>query len=458
MTSVGVETREGVAPGRLRVLLLAEMANPDWVSVPLEGWSHAQAISRRASAHLVTHGRNRENILKAGLREGEDFTSIISRSDDALWTAGSLLGAKWGTGWTTRTAIGVLSYFAFERAVWKLFEQRIRDREFDVVHRLTPLSPTTPSPIAARCADLGVPFVLGPLNGGVPWPKGFGGARLKEREFLSYLRGAYRLLPGYRSTRDSASALITGSRDTRIQVGSRWQDKTVYVPENGVEPTRFDLVADGPVVLPLKVVFVGRLVPYKCPDVLIEAAAPLVREGRLQVEILGDGPFMPALRDLVTRLGLESGVNLAGWVAHKDLKRRLSESHVFAFPSVREFGGAVVLEAMATGLVPVVVDYGGPGELVSEQTGFRIPMGQKPSLVSGFRSVLERMVADPSRLREMGRKARDRVLRDFTWDAKAAQTLEVYRWALGQRDRPDFGMPLPDPATPGSAPGPERGS
>jgi glycosyltransferase involved in cell wall biosynthesis len=99
---------------------------------------------------------------------------------------------------------------------------------------------------------------------------------------------------------------------------------------------------------------------------------------------------------------------------------------------------------MATGLVPIVADYGGPAELVSPRTGFVVPMGSRSRIVAGFRSALQKIVGDPGGLRAMGRAARDRVLRQFTWEAKAAQTFEVYRWVLGDRERPDFGMPLPD--------------
>ena len=47
----------------------------------------------------------------------------------------------------------------------------------------------------------------------------------------------------------------------------------------------------------------------------------------------------------------------------------------------------------------------------------------------------------------LGRAARERIRAQFTWEAKARQVLEVYRWVLGQRsDKPDFGVPFPDPS------------
>jgi alpha-maltose-1-phosphate synthase len=430
---------------KVRALVIAEIANPEWISVPLEGWCHARALARFAEVHMVTQAYNRENFLKAGLEEGKDFVAIdTTDAGRRLSRLAGLLGAGKGVGWSTLTAVHALSYYTFERRVWERYAPRLRAREFDLVHRLTPLSPTIPSLLAGRCARIGVPFVLGPLNGGVPWPKGFDRARLREREFLSYVRGAHRLLPGYGSTRRHASAIVAGSRETRRQVPAQWQEKTVYIPENGLDLARFGARLNGGPPLPLRAAFVGRLVPYKSADILIEAAAPLVRAGAMGIDVIGDGPELPALRSQAERERLGTGVTFPGWVDHRALQERLARSHVFAFPSVREFGGAVVLEAMATGLVPIVADYGGPAELVSPRTGFVVPMGPRSALVAGFRSVLDRLVADPSGLPAMGRAARERVLRQFTWEAKASQTFEVYRWVLGERGRPDFGMPLPD--------------
>ena len=175
---------------------------------------------------------------------------------------------------------------------------------------------------------------------------------------------------------------------------------------------------------------------------LIEAVADLVKAGKLTLDIIGDGPEKPFLQGMVERLGLGAGVRLDGWVPHHEMADRLKQSDVFGFPSVREFGGGVVLEAMALGLVPVVADYAGPAELVSDDTGFRIPLAPRDELIARFRERFEDLVGHPEGLRAMGERGRARVLELFTWDAKARQMLEVYRWVMGARGKPDFGRPL----------------
>jgi starch synthase len=427
-----------------RVLVIAELANPDWVSVPLVGWSHWHALSKVVDGHLVTHVRNRENIVKTGL--SPDRLTIIDTTPVERPMYRAVRAFRGGEGGlTTITAASSIPYYYFEHMLWRELGARIRAHEWDIVHRLTPLTPVAPSLIAAKCAQHDIPFVLGPLNGGLPWPRGFTYARVSEREWLSYVRGAYKLLPGYGSTRRCSSAIITGSRDTRMQISRSHQHKTVYIPENAIDPTRFTRQKSGPVSLPLKVAFVGRFTLYKGADMLIEAAAPLVRSGAVTLDLIGDGQQGPSLRALAAQEGLPESI-FAGWVDHTKLEERLAEADVLGFPSIREFGGGVVLEAMALGLMPIVIDYGGPGELVSPGTGITLPMGSRAEIVASLRAALERLVADPSEIRAMGARARARVFRSFTWKKKAEQVLEVYRWVLNRGEKPDFGMPLPDPS------------
>ena len=100
---------------------------------------------------------------------------------------------------------------------------------------------------------------------------------------------------------------------------------------------------------------------------------------------------------------------------------------------------ALDIEAMATGVVPLVVDYAGPGELVTSDTGFAVPIGPRRVIVAALRDRLSALAADPSPLPALGRAAETRARTLFTWDAKAAQVAQVWDWVTGRRaQRPAF--------------------
>lgn len=423
-----------------RVLVIAEAANPEWVSVPLVGWSLAQALREVAEVHLVTQVRNREAVLRAGLVEGRDFTAIDSEAvARPLYRAARLLRMGRGKGWTTTTAIAALAYPYFERLVWRRFGGEIGAGAWDIVHRITPLSPTMASGLALRVAAAGVPFVLGPLNGGVPWPPGFETERRREREWLSYVRGLYRLNPMRGRTLAASRAILCGSLHTAGEIPARFADRVVYLPENAIDPGRFTLVAAQDPAQPLRGCFIGRLVPYKGPDMLIAAAAPLLRDGRLRLDIVGDGPMRAALEAQAAREGVAGAVVFHGQLPHARVQDVAVRSQLLTFPSIREFGGGVVLEAMVLGLVPVVVDYAGPGELVTAATGYKIPLGRREEIVARLRERLAAIAADRGALPGLAAAARERATGHFTWPAKARQMREVYGWVLGERaEKPSF--------------------
>jgi glycogen(starch) synthase len=302
---------------KLKVLLIAEAANPDWVSVPLVGWSLAKALCDEVDGHLVTQVRNSEAISRTGWIEGSDFTAIDSESlARPMWKAANVLRMGSGKGWTMATAISSLTYPYFEHLVWKKFGPDIRAGKYDIVHRVTPLSPTAKSSIARRCRKAGVPFVLGPLNGGVPWPPGFDAERRREREYLSYIRGIYKALPGRQSMLGATSAILTGSHYTASEIPDAHRSKCIHLPENAIDSSRFNRVASQDVTLPLRGCFIGRMVPYKGADMLLEAAAPLLRDGKLALDMIGDGPMLSSLKALAEREGIEERVTFHGWLEH----------------------------------------------------------------------------------------------------------------------------------------------
>lgn len=425
------------ASHRPRVLLIAEAANPRLTSVALIGWSVAQALLATCDVHLVSELRNRDDILAAGF-PAERFTAIDNRTaQGGAWRLATWLRGGTSLGWSIYTALASLTYPWFERSVWRAFGPRLRAGEFDIVHRITPLSLTAPSLLAARCRRIGVPFIVGPLNGYLAWPPHFPALARREKDRLTFLRPASRLLPGLSATWASATLMLAGSRSARAHLPISCRNRILTLPENAVDERRFPPVpiparAPGE---PLRLVFIGRLVAYKGLDLAITAAADLLRTGRATLTVLGDGPERSAWEQLAQRLNVADQVIFRGNLPHEAVHGELVRSHVLAFPSLREFGGGVVPEALVCGVVPVVVDYGGPPELTPGNTGMRIPLAPREELIAHIAEAFRQLEADDALRRTMAAAGMRHGRTHLTWTVRARQLERIYRrlaprWAM----------------------------
>ena len=132
----------------------------------------------------------------------------------------------------------------------------------------------------------------------------------------------------------------------------------------------------------LELIFVGGLVPRKACDLALRAAAPLLRNDLARFTVVGDGPERNRLEQLARSLGIEKAVSFCGWLSHAEVLSRLRSADVLVFPSVRDNGAGVVFEALAAGAVPVVVDFGGPGDIVHPEVGYKVPLTNESDMVS----------------------------------------------------------------------------
>jgi len=440
----------------IRVLLIAEACNPTWTSVPLVGYNLARALAGRTDVRitLVTHVRNRDGINTSDLPKLAEVVYIdnefVARP---VYRLARLIRGGDQLGWTIDTAMAWPSYVVFEHLVRERLGRKLQAGEFDLIHRVTPLSPTAVSPLAAR-TDL--PMIAGPLNGGLRWPKEFPELIRREREWLVPLRRAYKLLPYHRSTYRHLAAVITASRATAAEVPREFHGLRFHLPENGVDPARFPINDQWPEPAGrFRFVTAGRLVPYKGLSLTLEAIRRSPALQRCELAVIGDGPDRLAHDRFVLEHGLVECVRFLGQRPQAELAAEMRRSQVFVFPSLREFGGGVILEAMACALPCLIVDYGGPGELVSASTGVKLPMRSREELVELLRRAMERMAADPDGCRRMGEAAAAEVRCEHTWDAKAGKVADIYRGVL---NRPSASRPSPASLpTPGRQPaGPAR--
>jgi len=174
------------------------------------------------------------------------------------------------------------------------------------------------------------------------------------------------------------------------------------------------------------ITYVSRIAPEKNVEYLADALA-IVAACRPEARILfvGDGPTRPILEQ---RLGPTA--RFAGYRKGEDLADHYAASNIFAFSSLSETFGNVVLEAMASGLPVVALRAGGVGEIVqSRTTGVLVEPWVPPA---HFASALISLIEDPARRREMGEAARNYALSQ-SWDAIMGSLRHRYEAVIEQQ-------------------------
>lgn len=414
----------------IRVLMLAEDCNPDWPSLPVVGYNFAREISKYAEVTLVTQIRNQPNLDRDGCGNAEIVYIDTQEFAVPLYKLISLLrGGQQDVGWTFNTGLNYFHSLYYEWKIWQKYKSALRSGKYDIVHRVTPMTPTHASLMAVFSP---VPFVLGPLNGGLPWPEAFYSEIRRERDWLTHIRNIYKFLPFVQATYRKSAAILAAFDHTVADLPKATRAKTINYPEVGIDPALFSPSVRSPKQR-ITILYAGRLVPYKLPEVVVRAFAesPILREHRLVV--VGEGPEREKLAAIVAEHRLESSVEIVGRKTQAEVGALMREADIFAFPSIRELGAGVVIEAMACSMAPVVVDYGGPADLVQPGCGVKIPMGNLEQLIQRFKAELEQLVLNPDQVTAYRQAAYRHAMQYYVWDVKAQQVITIYEQLI--RDR-----------------------
>ena len=182
---------------KLRVLFMVEQCNPRWASVPLVAYNLYRELRKRAEVTLVTHARNRQGLEPLQGNHRIDYIPE-SRAVRGYYRIVSGLTSRGGVNWPLQHALTYPVYAEFNRAVFRRYAKKVSSGEYDVVHALTPMIPRYPVKMVDACTRTA--FVLGPVNGGVPFPEGFQDVARKESAAFNFLRMFTRMIPGYSTT------------------------------------------------------------------------------------------------------------------------------------------------------------------------------------------------------------------------------------------------------------------
>lgn len=386
-----------------RILLSAYACEPGKGSEPEVGWLWATELqSLGHEVWVLTRTANRtaiEREMATRRRPGLHFTYC----DLPQWTR------RWKRGDRgVHLYYGLWQWGAYRTA--KRLTKRLR---FDCVHHVTFVGLRAPS----FMGRLGLPFILGPVSGGECVPKALRAGMTRAAHWRELVRDAANHMihadPIMRSSfRDAEKILLATPESVALIPGTFHQKCTVQL---GVGLSREYLGwtrqrRTGPAAT-LRLLYAGRLLEWKGLDLAIRAMQRLRERGAsVKFTIVGDGPARVALQQLVMELGVETQLCWVPWLPQGSLHEHYYGNDALLFPSLRDSGGMVVLEALAHGLPVVCTDLGGPGIIVNNRCGRVIGTTNRTGdeVVAALADALCELSRDATLLRKLSAAARAR--------------------------------------------------
>ncbi len=348
---------------------------------------------------------------------------------------GSAVQASKLVNWTHNTLTGRFSridhelkphYIQFYFRARKWIKKRITEGfEYDIIHQINPVALRYPSP----ASGLGQKYILGPHAGSLETPTGFE-KDCPEKQWFRKLRKLdairVRYDPILRRSFTQAS-LVMG-------VAPYLEEFLQPVPIQ-----RFEIMAEtGPDEIsgehtreydqsgPLKLLFAGRIIRTKGVIDAIRAVAIASKSVSLSFDILGTGDMLEDCKRAVAEHGLGDIVTLHGRVSRNEVFKWYKRSEVFLFPSFREPSGTVVFEAMGFGL-PLITSYnGGPGYVVTDECGIRVATDNPQQYAEDIAGAIVKLAKDKSIVRNMSKKAIDRINEVASWDNRLNRLVRFY--------------------------------
>lgn len=410
---------------RLKILVCAYACEPGKGSEPEVGWNWVKLIARFAETWVITRTNNKEVIEKE--LEKHPFSHLHFIYIDL---------PKWMRFWK-KGPRGVRTYYY----LWQLiaFKEAFRFHKkigFDLAHQVTFVNDWLPSFISL----LPLPFVWGPIGSNLPLP----------REFLPHLRSLFlektRLLiqnlfricdPFFYMTLFKAKKIIMiePCLSKRYPFTLVSPNKFIFQPAIGIDSFS-PLKSIGNKRTNLTIVSVGRLTYIKGFHLSLKAFARVCKRiPDIELKIIGEGSEQKNLEALAFKEGIRSKVIFLGNLKRERVYKELKSSDIFLFPSF-EGGGIVVLEAMASGLPVICLDYGGPGKMVSKECGIKIKLTALEQTINDLAEAILRLAKDSKLRKKMGDMARKRVEEFYTWDKKGEFIQKVYQAVLAHESAP----------------------
>ena len=327
-------------------------------------------------------------------------------------------------------------YYLWQIKAYFVARRLNRESGFDLFHHITYANDWMVSFIGAL---LPIPYVRGPGGGAHRTPKLLLQEYSRSGRFWEKIRSVgqwfFRHDPLFLKGQQRSRAIMVCNRDSLSIIPKKWSHKTYLFPVSGVTTEDLEVSAQAKENADNFNVFsAGSLLRIKGFGLAIKSFKQFSdKHPDSKLTIAGRGPEEPNLRSLISESHLEDKVQLLGAISRSDLMDRMASSDVLLFPSLRDGGGTVVIEAMSAARPVVCLDAGGPGLHITESCGIKVDPQSPTKTVAGLAAALERLYLDDGLRRRMGAAGRERARESYHWDKLGDRLMEIYKRVLSPK-------------------------
>lgn len=289
-----------------------------------------------------------------------------------------------------------------------------------------------PSPLVG----LGLTYLFGPVSGSLDTPKGFLG-EIGTAPFYTKLRGLdnfrFRFDPFLRRTYSGAATVIVSAPYVRDRLAAIPIRRFEVITEVGIDNLPSTKARTPPESGRLRLLHVGRIVRTKGLRDAVRAMGQLRDLQGITLEVAGGGEDLEPCRKEAVKLGVADRITFHGRLPHDAVMKLYEDTDLFLFPSFREPTGIVLFEAMRLGIPVITTDRGGPGYIVDDDSGIRVPAETPEQLSRDLARAIRDIYMHPERLAEMSVRARARAAALGLWSTKIEHVVDLYREELSGR-------------------------
>jgi glycosyltransferase involved in cell wall biosynthesis len=399
---------------RLKVLMSAYACEPGKGSEPEVGWQWALQMARFHDVTVLTRENNRASIEAEIPRMNAPKPKFIYFDLDPLFL-------------NLKRAFGMhrIYYVLWQRAAKKIVAEQIRREKFDLLHHVT----FATFRYTTAIWNHGVPCIWGPVGGVESIPAALLPWRYPAALFSEVVRNFDNLIQtatlGVLRQRAKQSDLVLVSTRQMQEAFLELGVATKLMPTIGLQTADFSAPPRVAHREPLRILYVGNLLPLKGLDLALEALK--VSGVNVRFTLIGSGPFRKKLDALVIKLGLGERVEFRGRLPRDQTLAAYKNFDVCLFPSLHDTGGYAVIEAMCNAMPTICLAAGGPDTAIRDGGGISVPLGSRAQVVAGLAEAIRAYDSDRERLVRDGNIARQRVEENYDWAHKGRRMNQFYQ-------------------------------